>query len=242
MKPQIPWLRVFVEGVVIVGSILLAFGLQAWWEGRQEREESLRDLISVAQELAVNRESVLWQLDTMERKLLGSAEVLRILEADRDAAITPLADTLAFWAMSTVPTLDPSSGALNTLIASGRLSLVDDGDVRGRLAGLGDLMADAIENQVYMNDQIATRMDPATYDQFDNAPVIDVYARFVKVEDRSGGPERALVHRVLVPFPNNLAVRNLVRYLTFAMTTAVAEMRMVLQELEELIVLVDGLN
>ena len=27
MKPQIPWLRVFVEGVVIVGSILLAFGL-----------------------------------------------------------------------------------------------------------------------------------------------------------------------------------------------------------------------
>ncbi len=34
---QIPWLRVFVEGVVIVGSILLAFGLQAWWDGRQER-------------------------------------------------------------------------------------------------------------------------------------------------------------------------------------------------------------
>ena len=33
MKPQIRWLRVFVEGVVIVGSSLLAFGLQAWWEG-----------------------------------------------------------------------------------------------------------------------------------------------------------------------------------------------------------------
>ena len=27
LKPQIPWLRVFVEGVVIVGSILLAFGI-----------------------------------------------------------------------------------------------------------------------------------------------------------------------------------------------------------------------
>jgi hypothetical protein len=26
LKPQILWLRVFVEGVVIVGSILLAFG------------------------------------------------------------------------------------------------------------------------------------------------------------------------------------------------------------------------
>jgi len=28
---QIPWLRVFVEGVVIVVSILLAFGIEAWW-------------------------------------------------------------------------------------------------------------------------------------------------------------------------------------------------------------------
>ena len=27
LTPQIPWLRVFVEGVVIVGSILLAFGI-----------------------------------------------------------------------------------------------------------------------------------------------------------------------------------------------------------------------
>ena len=34
MKAQIPWLRVFVEGVVIIGSILLAFGIQAWWEER----------------------------------------------------------------------------------------------------------------------------------------------------------------------------------------------------------------
>ena len=37
MTRQIPWLRVGVEGVVIVGSILLAFGVQAWWDVRQER-------------------------------------------------------------------------------------------------------------------------------------------------------------------------------------------------------------
>ncbi len=29
LKPQILWLRVFVEGVVIVGSILLTFGIDA---------------------------------------------------------------------------------------------------------------------------------------------------------------------------------------------------------------------
>ena len=36
---SIPWLRVFVEGAVIVGSILLAFGIDAAWEG-QPRTES----------------------------------------------------------------------------------------------------------------------------------------------------------------------------------------------------------
>ena len=37
MKPKIPWLRVFVEGVVIVGSILLAFfGAAATEIGAQE--------------------------------------------------------------------------------------------------------------------------------------------------------------------------------------------------------------
>ncbi len=42
MTRQIPWLRVFVEGVVIVASILLAFGIQAWWDGVQERAEEGR--------------------------------------------------------------------------------------------------------------------------------------------------------------------------------------------------------
>ena len=38
MTSQVPWLRVFVEGVVIVGSILLAFGIDAWWERLGQRE------------------------------------------------------------------------------------------------------------------------------------------------------------------------------------------------------------
>ena len=37
MSKQIPWLRVFVEGAVIVASILLAFALDAWWDRRGER-------------------------------------------------------------------------------------------------------------------------------------------------------------------------------------------------------------
>jgi hypothetical protein len=36
---QIPWVRLLVEGAVIVGSILLAFGIDAWWDGVQESRD-----------------------------------------------------------------------------------------------------------------------------------------------------------------------------------------------------------
>ena len=55
MKPQIPWLRIFVEGVVIVGSILLAFGIDAAWEGRQEREEERESLELLVRDLGAPR-------------------------------------------------------------------------------------------------------------------------------------------------------------------------------------------
>lgn len=38
-KQGIPWLRVFAEGTAILVSILLAFGIEAWWSGRVEAAE-----------------------------------------------------------------------------------------------------------------------------------------------------------------------------------------------------------
>ena len=55
MKAQIPWLRVFVEGVVIVGAILLAFGLQRWWDDVELDRELNQELKNVARELEENR-------------------------------------------------------------------------------------------------------------------------------------------------------------------------------------------
>ena len=37
MKQEIPWNKFVVEAFVIVGSILLAFAIDAWWDERQER-------------------------------------------------------------------------------------------------------------------------------------------------------------------------------------------------------------
>ena len=73
MKAQIPWLRIFVEGVVIVVSILLAFGLQAWWDGVQDRQ---------------TEHSILGELHTALSFDLGLVE-LRLTRYERIDSRTP---------------------------------------------------------------------------------------------------------------------------------------------------------
>jgi hypothetical protein len=53
---RIPWPRVLLEGVVIVVSILLAFGIDAWWDGRANRQQTWEHLEAVRYELQENRE------------------------------------------------------------------------------------------------------------------------------------------------------------------------------------------
>ena len=55
MTRQIPWLRVFVEGVVIVLSILLAFGIDAWWDELGDRRSEREALVRLQGEFERNR-------------------------------------------------------------------------------------------------------------------------------------------------------------------------------------------
>ncbi len=48
---KIPWPRIFAEGSAIIISILLAFWIQAWWEGRQQRADERIFLQSLLDDL-----------------------------------------------------------------------------------------------------------------------------------------------------------------------------------------------
>jgi len=53
VSERIPWGRVLVEGVVIVGSILLAFGIEAGWQRLESRSERLQ-LTDLAEDFEAN--------------------------------------------------------------------------------------------------------------------------------------------------------------------------------------------
>ncbi len=86
MTRQIPWLRVFVEGVVIVGSILLAFGLQAWWEGVQERTEEREIIERLISDVQADIQGIEGGLNALPRKEQSLSRVHSVLgESDARA-------------------------------------------------------------------------------------------------------------------------------------------------------------
>jgi hypothetical protein len=125
---QIPWLRVFLEGVVIVGSILLAFGLQAWWEGRQERGRVEANLANIAAEIAGNRDEI---AGAIARNRYTREIILGVLlrEAPELAALP--ADSLTAFVEAIRPprTYDAGGAALESLLSGGDLALVDDAEL-----------------------------------------------------------------------------------------------------------------
>lgn len=62
---SIPWNRIFVEGIAIIASILIAFAIDAWWDNRQESASEVRDLIRVSAELESNSERIQDKLQTI---------------------------------------------------------------------------------------------------------------------------------------------------------------------------------
>ena len=62
----VPWPRLFIEGGVIVFSILLAFAIDAWWEQSQDRELEIQQLARVSAELMLNDESFRSKIDDLK--------------------------------------------------------------------------------------------------------------------------------------------------------------------------------
>ena len=78
---SIPWPRILAEGGAIVVSILLAFGIQAWWEGAQEREEERATLQDLRADLVDNVTELDRNLHQDSLRVVGIDTVLTHIEA-----------------------------------------------------------------------------------------------------------------------------------------------------------------
>jgi hypothetical protein len=125
-----------VEALVIIGSILLAFGIDAQWELAQERrsiaalvtglEEDFRATVAEAQRVLGNHGG---GADAAERLIL-LAEARPLVPTD-----APIVDSLLSIVRVSGASFDPPQGAVNALLASGSLQALDEPELATRLTG-----------------------------------------------------------------------------------------------------------
>lgn len=130
---SIPWPRILTEGVAIVVSILLAFGIQAWWEGRQEQLQERRALSALARDFEAAADDLEQEVLVMDSVRRAAETVLAWTGPSADARY---ADSLAtiFPAITRLPGFQPPMGTLDALLGSGNLSLIQNDSLRAALA------------------------------------------------------------------------------------------------------------
>ena len=172
MKPSIPWLRVFIEGVVIVGSILLAFGIDAWWDGRQEAGMERQQITALTEDFAQNVVLLEARQARLERSMERVTHLRDALRAGSVGSQVTVSDTL-LNELRYIGTIDPVRGTLDAMIGSGRLDQLSDPTLRSALTEWPRLVSDVRTNQLLGQDFVMLELVPYLATQGDFSHTLD---------------------------------------------------------------------
>ena len=198
-----PILEALRDGALVIASILIAFGLEAWWANRGLQRDLSADLASVREQLRSVRLTVESQSGRSQRILHVGNRLLERLDSESTSGVVTVPDTVVFWAVSATPTLNVSAGAVDALIASGRFGAIRSAELRTALANLDARIASVTENQETARDYTLSVLSPRLDDAID---------RLATARLRSS-PEFPFIGRPSESFgdqqlPNHQAVRN----------------------------------
>lgn len=134
MSRNIPWARILAEGIAIVTSILLAFGIEAWWSERQNQEVVEAHLAAVKGELQANVRAIDHEL-VYRTAVLDSIEKLTSPELKVDS-LTPSEVDVLLGHLTWYGLADVSLGALQSTLQTGVFAEINDPALQALLAAL----------------------------------------------------------------------------------------------------------
>ena len=166
MNEKIRWARVLLEAFVIVGSILLAFGIQAWWDNRLDEsyvrsalEDTLVEMTAVGADLDLNA--------PVYRSTLSRLDSLRALMESASAGVTfAIPDTL-LAALFYDYVADFPSGMVQSVISSGHLDKVRSDVLRRSLLSWIALLEDQRDDQTRASAFGSMELQPYLRAEFD---------------------------------------------------------------------------
>ncbi len=144
---KVPWKRISIEAAAIVGSILFAFAIDAWWAEKKERDVEHEALQALRSDFTASRDSLAGLLQYLAKT---RADVARFHSATPSeiAEISP--DEIQGIVTSLVlpDTFDPVTATLDALTTDGRLGLISEPQLLRHLSNwqraLSDLEANSL--------------------------------------------------------------------------------------------------
>jgi hypothetical protein len=126
---KISWKRLSVEAAAIVGSILLAFAIDAWWEDRNRRIEEVEILGQFLVTLNDDIRSLETTTARFQGMIKGITTIVSHIENQRpyEDRLSSLFSSCVGWGIST-----PNSGPYEALKSKG-LDLIQDQTLRMKL-------------------------------------------------------------------------------------------------------------
>ena len=152
-REKLTWL--LIESVLVVFSILLAFWIDAWWDGRKDKLEEREILIGLEVEFLDLRD----RLDQWAQFNRTGAQFVDQFLSDAVTEMDLRSIELAFTYASLVNILD-QGGALDALLASGRLERISNRDIRARLVKWPDWLEDIHTNDLSSRNYVMSEIVP----------------------------------------------------------------------------------
>ena len=154
------WRAFLIEAIVIVGSILLAFAIDAWWQEREERRIETTLLNNLRSDMLASQEQ-LEQWITGNSRILDSAEgflsLLRAAQRDSEVSV-PFRNVVGVLG---TPTYSPTESTINAAVSSGQIELIANPRIRAALASWQYQLEDTRADELYRRDITRTQLLPA---------------------------------------------------------------------------------
>lgn len=149
---NIQWKRISAEAAAIVVSILLAFSIDAWWNYYQDRREEQEVLLGIKSEfkqnLALIEVELAYRNAVVESILkLFDASVAKIRIEPKD--LDELIGDVTWW-----QNIEYSRAAIDSLLQSGKLSLIENEELRRVIASMPSRYDSTTEAE--LNDRYTT--------------------------------------------------------------------------------------
>jgi len=149
VKERLSWGRALSEGVVIVGSILLAFAIDAGWDAHRQRVDEQAVLASLESEFVANL-ATLNKVIARHEEFAKSAAGLEAMSDDEVRAIPDESIEDYERAFGQWMTFEPRGGVLASLVGDGQLGLIQDAGLRDALAEWLQRLDDSAEEAGFL--------------------------------------------------------------------------------------------